>query len=128
MPILNDINHEQRCIYTTCSGLMAAQDFDEYMARIWTDSSNYGYNELFDTTQADWSDFDFNYLFEIAQQAAKLTAIDHNSKLAWHVTEGKDKALTDFYITAKSLITTESRSLEAFYDRQEALCWLGVKS
>jgi len=128
MPIENTIEHNQRCVYTICNGIMCAQDFDDYIGRIWTDSSHFGYNEFFDTTLADWSEFDFSYLLDIAKQAAQLTAIDTSSRLAWYVTEGKDKELTDFYITVKSFITSESRSLEAFYNREDALAWLGIKS
>ena len=128
MPILNEINHEQRCVYTNCDGLMTASCFDEYIARVWTKLEYFGYNELFDTTKADWSKFEFSYLFEIAQRASQLTAIDPNSKLAWHVSEIKEKELTDFYKTAKAMITKNSRDLEAFYDRKEALKWLGVAS
>ena len=127
MPIKNEINNEQRCIYTMCSGLISAQDIEEYLARIWTDISLYGYNEFFDATQADWQKVDFNYLFEVAQQASKLTAIDNNSKLAWFISGNSEKEKADFYVSAKSLITTESRSIKAFYDRDEALEWLGIK-
>ena len=128
MPIQNEIDDKQRCIYTNCVGSMTSDCFDDYLARIWTKLEYFGYNELFDTTQADWSDFNFGYLFEVAKRASELTALDPNSKMAWHVSEGKVKELTDFYITAKSMITSRSRSLEAFYDRNEALKWLGIVS
>ena len=127
MPIKNEINQEQHCIYTMCSGLILPNDIDEYLARIWTDLSNYGYNEFFDATQADWREFDFKYLFEVAQQASKLTAIDNNSKLAWYVATAEDKEKADYYVSAKLLITDESRIIKAFFDRNEALDWLGIE-
>lgn len=126
MPILNDINHEQRCIYTSCTGLMSAEDFNDYIARIWSTDAHFGYNELFDTTQADWSQFDFVYLFEVAKAASLLTTIDPNSRLAWVVTEGKDNELTAFYKQARLLASDKSRELEAFFSREEALNWLGI--
>lgn len=128
MPIKNEIKHEQRCIYTMCSGLISAQDIDEYLARIWTDITLYGYNEFFDATRADWRNVDFDYLFEIAQQASKLTVIDNNTKLAWFVAGQSEKEKADFYVSAKSLITSESRSIKAFFDRDEALRWLEIRS
>lgn len=124
MPIDNDINHDLRCIFTVCSGVMTMEDFDLYIVRIWSDSSHYGYNELFDSREADWSGFDFGYLLEVAHKAALLSAIDPNSKLAWVVEQGRQKELTDFYKTAKSMITSRSRQLEAFYDHDEAMRWL----
>lgn len=127
MTIVNTIDHEQGLINTVCSGDMTSEDFDAYLVRIWSDDSHFGYNELFDTTSANWEQFDFGYLLELSAKAAKLTTIDPKSKLAWVVLEGKQKQLTDFYQAAKSLITTKSRSLEAFNDRKEALQWLGIK-
>ncbi|MDH5391855.1 MAG: hypothetical protein OEY11_01590 [Gammaproteobacteria bacterium] len=126
MTIMNEINHEQLCIYTNCSGKMCIKDFDDYFSRVWTVSSHFGYNELFDTTQGDWSEFDFSYLFNIAKMASQLTAIDPRSKLAWVLPNSKFKKLTDFYVSSKNMITTESRQLEAFFDQQQALDWLGV--
>lgn len=128
MPIINEIKHEQRCVYTKCAGLMTEQCFDDYIAKIWTKLEYFGYNELFDVTEADWSEFNFDYLFDIAKKVSQLTAIDPNSKLAWHVSEVKEKELTDFYKNAKAMITKTSRELEAFYDRDEALRWLGCNS
>ena len=124
MPITNLINHEEKIIYTSCSGLMTVDDITLYINETWSHDKYYGYNELFDTVNGDWSEFDFSFLLNIAEQASKLTTIDPNSKLAWYVLEGKQKELTDFYKSAKSIIQTRSRALEAFYSRDEALQWL----
>ena len=124
MPITTLINQEERIIYSTCSEIMTEGDFAYYIYEIWSHDKYYGFNELFDTVNGDWSEFDFSYLFKIAEKASKLTTIDPNSKLAWLVLEGKQKELTDFYKAAKSIIQTRSRALEAFYSRDEALEWL----
>ncbi|MDH5570577.1 MAG: hypothetical protein OEY89_02355 [Gammaproteobacteria bacterium] len=124
MPIKNTINQEEKIIYSICEGLMVREDFDLYVSRIWSHYKYYGFNELFDTVQGDWSEFDFGYLFSVAETAAKLKTIDTNSKLAWVVLEGKQKELTDFYRSAKLLLPVKSRSLEAFYLYDEAMQWL----
>ena len=61
---------------------MDKEDFYLYISAIWNDNRHYGFNELFDTVRGDWSEFDFGYLFLIAETAAELKTIDVNSKLA----------------------------------------------
>ena len=124
MPIENTVNKEERMIYSICTGIMKEEDFNVYINKIWSHSEHYGFNELFDTTQADWSEFDFGYLFDVAKTASTLNTIDPDSKLAWVVLEGKQKELTDFYKSAKSLTHGKSRSLEAFYSKDDAMHWL----
>lgn len=126
MTIQNRVDHEQLCVYTNCTGIMKETDIDDYMSRIWTVSSHFGYNELFDTTQGDWSEFDFGHLFNIAKTASLLTAIDPGSKLAWVVSSEKIKRLTELYAESKAMITTQVRHQEAFFNREDALCWLGL--
>ncbi|MDH5517014.1 MAG: hypothetical protein OEY36_04215 [Gammaproteobacteria bacterium] len=126
MAIENQVDHEQLCVYTNCTGIMKKTDVDDYMSRIWTVSSHFGYNELFDTTQGDWSEFDFDQLFDIAKTASLLTAIDPGSKLAWVVSNEEIKNLTQLYAQSKAMITTQVRHQQAFFNRQQALGWLGV--
>lgn len=127
MPIINSINQEDKIIYSVCTGVMAEEDFDSYILNIWGNNTYYGFNELFDTTEADWSEFDFSYLLNISKTASQLNTIDPNTKLAWVVLEGKQKELTDFYKAAKSVTNVRSRELEAFYSKDEALQWLKTK-
>lgn len=124
MPIQNTVDDAQKIIYSTCTGIMAPEDFPDYVSRIWGTGQYFGYNEFFDVTQADWSQFDYGFLLDVAENAAKLSTIDPNSKLAWLVLEGKQKELTDFYKAAKALGGSKSRQLQAFYSRKEALQWL----
>ena len=62
MPIDYTVNHENKCIYTHCSGLMDIEDFEQYFSQIWSDATHYGYNELFDARDAEWKRFDFSLL------------------------------------------------------------------
>ena len=127
MPIANAVDIEQKLIYSTCTGVMVKEDFDIYVREIWSHKNHYGFNELFDTVQADWNDFDFSYLLSVAETAVLLNTIDPNSKLAWVVLEGKQKELTNFYKAAKSLTRGSSRTLEAFYSRDEAMAWINLE-
>lgn len=124
MSIENDIDDEKKIIYSRCKNVMSLQDFRDYIDRIWGDARYFGYNELFDTRPADWTDFDFSNLFVVAGNAAQLSTIDPSSKLAWVVLEGKQKALTDFYKEAKKMLPVSSRSLKSFYSEEDALDWL----
>ena len=124
MPIENVINDKEKVVYTICRGVMSLEDFTEHMKRIWIDTRYYGYHELFDTTLADWADFDFGYLFTIAEKASRLTSFDPNTKLALVVLEGKPKALADFYKNIKGMLPANSREMKAFYSKEEALAWL----
>lgn len=124
MPIDCQIELSEKRIYTTCSGMMQTSDFDAYLAAVWSDMKCYGFNELFDTTRGDWSNFDFGYLLTLAEKAADLKTIDTNTRLAWVILDGKQKELTDFYLAAKTMLPARSRELRAFYSRDEALEWL----
>ena len=124
MPINNTVDKDKKIVYSICNGVMTKGDFDLYINTIWSVDDHFGFNELFDTVDADWSEFDFSYLFDIAKTAASLTTIDSNSKLAWVVLEGKQKELTDFYKAAKSLTSGQNRTLEAFYTKEDAMTWL----
>lgn len=124
MPINNTIDKDKKIIYSICTGVMTKEDFDLYISTIWSIDDHFGFNELFDTVEGDWSEFDFSYLLDIAKTAATLSTIDSNSKLAWLVLEGKQKELTDFYKAAKSLTSGQNRTLEAFYTKEDAMRWL----
>ena len=124
MPIDNSVNIKDKIVYSTCTGVMMEEDFSFYIKEIWSHDQYYGFNELFNTVQADWSEFDFGYLLVIAESASKLNTIDPDSKLAWLVLEGKQKELTDFYKTVKSFMPVRSRSLETFYSKDKAMRWL----
>ena len=127
MPIQSSVDLKERIVYSTCVGTMKCDDFVEYVKEIWSHGDYYGFNELFDVTQADWSVFDFSHLFEVAKNASQLRTIDPESKLAWVVLEGKQRELTDFYKSVKSMSQGSSRYLEAFNVKDEAMRWLRDK-
>ena len=124
MAIINTINEKEKIIYTTCSGVMESKDFDDYLIRIWGHDKYFYYNELFDTVNADWSSFEYGYLIEFAQAAAKLKTLNPESKFACIVIEGKQKKLAEFYKAAKLFTNVKSRELELFESKEKALQWL----
>ncbi len=128
MPIQNAIDQKDRIIYSTCMGTMKVEDFAEYIEEIWSHGKYFGFNELFDTTQADWSEFRYSDLFEVAKNASQLYTIDPKSKLAWVVLEGKQRELTDYYKSVKSMTQGNSRFLEAFNSKSKAMRWLEANS
>lgn len=129
MPIESSVDMDEKIVYSTCTGEMSAEDFVEYVKNTWSDHKYYGFNELFDVTQGDWSDFNYGYLFAVAKRAAILPTIDPDSKFAWVVLEGKQRQLTDFYKAAKTMNAGRpGRTLEAFYSREKALDWLRSES
>ena len=127
MPIKNTINEKEKLIYTNCIGDMTEEDFNQYIKNVWSHDKYYGYNELFNTTQGNWEDFNFGILLNVAQTAAKLNTIDPDTKLAWVIQKGKQEKLTDFYKSAKSMLPVKSRQLEAFYSEDGALAWLKIR-
>ncbi len=127
MPIHNSVDEKERIVYSICSGTMKPEDFVDYINEIWSHGNYYGFNELFDTREADWSQFKFSYLIEVAKRASQLRTIDPGSKLAWIVIEGKQKELTDFYKSAKLMTPGTSRQLEAFNSEEEAMRWLRAR-
>lgn len=124
MPIKSVVKLEEKMIYTDCVGIMQLSDFDEYMDEVWSSSDVYGCNELFDTTNADWSQFNFSDLLSIAHKASRLITIDPKSKLAWVIRDEIQEELVGFYKTAKESLPVSSRSMVPFYTKEDALKWI----
>jgi len=51
---------------------MAEKDFQDYVSKTRGDMSHYGYNELFDTRQANRDLLDFGYLLDVAKKCRHL--------------------------------------------------------
>ncbi|MDH5396263.1 MAG: hypothetical protein OEW97_08300 [Gammaproteobacteria bacterium] len=124
MTIENIIDQDNKIILTLCSGVMVPEDFDIYVLRIWSDATYFEYNEIFDATHANWDDFDFSHLLAVAKKAAMNGYLNPNSKLAWVISEGKQKALTEFYTAAKLSLPVNSREFKPFYNQADAMKWL----
>ena len=124
MPIHADINVDERRVYTTCSGEITAACFKNYQDNVWRDESLYGFNELFDATQADFSTLNFSDMLTVAEGAAKLNTLAPDSKIAILVTPGKQEEIANFYVAAKGSMPVTSRAMQIFQDRDDALAWL----
>jgi len=124
MPIKNSVDYELKIVFSICEGKMGASDFPLYVKEMWSHYDYYGFNELFDTRNADWSEFDFHDLFEVSKKASLLNTLDPNSKFAWVVLPGKQNSLTNFYKSIKLISDGNSRTLQSFFSKEEALRWL----
>lgn len=99
-------------------------DFHYYIYDFWANNEVLQYNEIFDTTAADWSNMSYSDLITISQKAGEVKAIDTDTKFSWVVNGSDVKELTDFYKSAKILQTEKSRILCAFNNYDEAMQWV----
>lgn len=124
MPVTSTPDHQLRIVFTVCSGTVSLEDIENYQHTVWLDPEIYGYNELFDLDDADFSQLDFSDLITIAQTASKLYTLDPNSRFAFLTKTSRHDELAGFYITAKSMTPGPTRELEKFTSREKALNWL----
>jgi len=127
MPIVSTPDHDLNIVNTICNSLMTLQDIEHYQYTTWLEPSIYGYNELFDLTDSDFSQISFSDLITIAQTASKLYMLDPNSRFAFLVHNPHQQSLADFYIAAKAATKGPSRDIKSFEDKQKAMNWLTEK-
>ena len=127
MPIVSTPDHDLKIVYTTCSSLMTLQDIEHYQYTTWLEPGIYGYNELFDISDSDFSLISFSDLIAIAQTASKLYMLDPNSRIAILAHTQHQQSLADFYIAAKEATKGPSRDIKSFDDKQTAMDWLTEK-
>jgi hypothetical protein len=123
MPISSEINTEQRRVYTTCGGFITLPDFTHYQNTVWTNFDLYGFDELFDTRQADFSGMTHGDLLTVASNEAKLQTLAPDSTVAIVVTPGKHEELMKFYQVAKGAIPVPSRTIKLFTSLDDAMAF-----
>lgn len=128
MPISSEISNEQRRVYTTCCGLITPADFTHYQNTVWTNFNLYGFDELFDARQADFSGITHGDLLSAASNAAKLQAMSPDSTVAVVVTPGGHEDLVRFYQAAKGALPMPSRTIKLFTSLDDAMAWFGFAS
>lgn len=128
MTITSTPDHNKRILYTVCSGHITLQEIECYQYTTWLEPSIYGYNELFDLADSDFSAISFSDLIHIAETASKLYMIDPDSGIAFITKTDHHIELAEFYIAAKSLAKTASREVRHFTSRSFALEWLSSKA
>lgn len=124
MPIQSTPDHELRIVHTICSGLITHEDIRHYQATTWLDPAIYGYNELYDFTDSDYSVVQFGDLISIAQRAAKLYMLDPNSRFAFLTHNIQHEAVADFYMAAKTFSSGSSREIRSFNSYEKVMAWL----
>ena len=124
MKIVSILDVDNRCVYTSCKGLITLEDFLSYHQTTWGKSELYGFNELFDAREGDFSGIYFSDLLTVAKQASGLITLAPDSRAAIVITPAQDE-LGQFYQAAKSLINTPTRETQLFFDIDAARDWLG---
>jgi len=127
MPVISTPDHNQRIVHTVCSELVTLGEIEQYQYNVWLEPAIYGYNELFDMVNSDFSQIDFGDLISVAQAESKLYMLDPMSRFAFLTATSHHQQVADFYISTKSLIKCPSRDLKSFNSRQKALTWLTEK-
>ncbi len=124
MPIQSTPDHELRIVHTVCSGGVTLEDVRHYQNTVWLEPAIYGYNELFDFTDSDYSAVQFGDLITIAQQAAKLYMLDPNARFAFLTHTIQHEGVADFYMAAKSFSSGASREIKSFNSHKKVMAWL----
>ena len=124
MPITSAPDHSKRLIRTVCSGHITLDEITHYQATAFLNPDIYGYNELFDMTDGDYSEIQFSDMINVADHATKLYMIDPNTRLAILAADTLQRQLADFYISTQSMTQGPSREIRRFDKLEEALDWL----
>jgi len=124
MPLLSTPDHNLRIVHTVCSGLVTLADIEKYQYSVWLEPTIYGYNELFDMVDSDFTQIEFGDLITVAQTASKLYMLDPASRFAFLTATPHHQQVADFYISAKALTKGPSRDLKCFDSREQAMTWL----
>ncbi len=127
MPVTSTPDHSQRIVHTVCSDLVTLADIEEYQYTVWLEPDIYGYNELFDMVDSDFTQIEFGDLITVAQTESKLYMLDPMSRFAFLTATSHHQQVADFYISAKALTKGPSRDLKSFTARQQAMSWLTEK-
>lgn len=129
MPVQSTHDDKLRIVRTVCSGRVTLEDVRHYQTTVWLDPAIYGYNELYDFSDSDYSAVQFGDLITIAQHAAKLYMLDPDSRFAFLTHSPQHKKVADFYMAAKSFSSGSSRAIQSFSSYEKAMAWLaGNKS
>lgn len=126
MPIKSTPDHKLRIVHTVCSEQVTLDDIRHYQNTVWLEPGIYGYNELYDFSDSDYSAVQFGDLINIAQQAAKLYMLDPDSRFAFLTHSPQHEKIADFYMAAKSISSEPSREIKSFNSYEEAMAWLSA--
>lgn len=124
MPIQSTPDHELRIVCTVCSGQITLEDVRHYQNTVWLEPTIYGYNELYDFADSDYSAVQFGDLIIIAQKAARLYMLDPNARFAFLTHNHQHVKVAEFYMAAKSFSSGSSRVINSFSFHEKAMAWL----
>lgn len=124
MPITFKVDRERNIIFTTCKDKITVQEFFEHQRENGSDRSLFGYDEILDVRQADFSAFNHLALQSIAQATGQLAAIDTNTSIAVLVDEGGTKEIVELYQMVENIVNGGGRKMQVFSKLEDAEKWL----
>ena len=124
MPITFKVDREREIIFTTCRDKISVQEFFEHQRENGGDRSLFGYDEILDVRQADFSAFNHLALQSIAQATDQLAAIDTNTSVAVLVDEGCTKTIIELYQMVENVVNGVGRKMQIFSKLEDAESWL----
>ncbi|MCK4708315.1 MAG: hypothetical protein KAU21_06845, partial [Gammaproteobacteria bacterium] len=124
MPVIANPDHQLRIVHTICSGLLTIEEIEHYQKTTWLVPEIYGYNELFDLSDADISNLRTEHFIQMAENVAKLHMLDTNSRLALLICNKNQLPLAEFYLAAKTLLPVPTREAKIFESKDAAMNWL----
>jgi len=124
MPIDCSVDRDRKIISTTCRGKITRQEFFDHQRVNGSDESLFGFDEILDTREADFSEFDHLALQSIAQVTGQLPAIDSNAVLAVLVSEGNTKIIVELYQMVEKVVNGSGREIQFFQRPDEAYSWV----
>ena len=124
MPMQSTPDRTLRIVNTVCTGLMELENIEHYQTTVWLDPSIYGYNELFDFSDSDFSNIEFGDLIDIAKKASRLYVLNPKTKFAFLTHTPQHNDVAEFYMAAKDMSNEPSREIKTFSSHSEAMAWL----
>ena len=124
MPVTSTPDHKLRIVLTICSGLVTLEEIEHYQNTTCLVPDVYGYNELFDFSDSDFSNISYSNLLTIAERASKAYTLDPDSRFAFLTSTQDHQRIADFYIAAKAITKGPSREIRSFTPLDLAMAWL----
>jgi hypothetical protein len=124
MPIHSLANHKLQLVQTVCCDSISLTDVEDHHMTFWSDPVLFGYSELVDFSNADFSRIHYGDLLTITQQATKLYQHDPKSRMGIVCYTEEHLNIANFYISNQSMTTGRAREIRCFNNREQALNWL----
>jgi hypothetical protein len=124
MSITCEIFKEKSLFYTKCSGTISLQEFIRHQNEHGGNECLYGFNEIFDTREADFSQLGLMALQAIASRTQALDALSADSYLVVVVNSGINKMAVELYKMIEQVLGGKSRKMKIVTSPDDAYDFL----